>query len=76
VAELVTDESIWLVLSLQQPPVKVCSCATLLLLCAVQVLSDEGARQAYNARLETALADEEDDYTGAQSVISDRMTML
>lgn len=31
----------------------------------LQVLSDVGARQAYNARLETALADEEDDYTGA-----------
>lgn len=25
---------------------------------------DEGARQAYNAKLETALADEDDDYTG------------
>jgi hypothetical protein len=37
------------------------------LLLHVQVLSDEGARQAYNARLETALADEEDDYTGGQS---------
>eukprot|EP00882_Tetradesmus_deserticola_P006604 GHRQ01006954.1.p1 GENE.GHRQ01006954.1~~GHRQ01006954.1.p1 ORF type:complete len:320 (+),score=89.86 GHRQ01006954.1:405-1364(+) len=31
---------------------------------AYEVLSDERARQAYNARLETALADEEDDYTG------------
>lgn len=31
---------------------------------AYEVLSDVGARQAYNARLETALADEEDDYTG------------
>eukprot|EP00775_Hariotina_reticulata_P004234 gene4234-4483_t len=31
---------------------------------AYEVLSDEGARQAYNARLETALADEEDSYTG------------
>lgn len=29
-----------------------------------QVLSDQGARAAYNARLETALADEDDDYTG------------
>lgn len=30
----------------------------------LQVLMDAGARQAYNAKLETALADEDDDYTG------------
>jgi hypothetical protein len=41
----------------------------------VQVLSDEGARQAYNARLETALADEEDDYTG-EYVSRERSNML
>eukprot|EP00878_Enallax_costatus_P000241 GHUV01000305.1.p1 GENE.GHUV01000305.1~~GHUV01000305.1.p1 ORF type:complete len:287 (+),score=61.61 GHUV01000305.1:1160-2020(+) len=31
---------------------------------AYEVLMDGGARQAYNARLETALADDDDDYTG------------
>jgi ferredoxin len=31
---------------------------------AYEVLMDAGARQAYNAKLETALADDDDDYTG------------
>lgn len=39
-----------------------CPCISLYM--GAQVLSDAGARQAYNGKLETALADEDDDYTG------------
>lgn len=38
----------------------VCRCAC----CWNQVLMDDDARAAYNAQLEVALQDEEDDYTG------------